>query len=180
MKMKLLLITLLAQMVAMTTMAQIQGSNWQLENTARDLGDGIELHLSGRYDFGNDGSVHAEYKTVTTMAAPTVDGGEGKSVYLVLQLDGTGTYSITDGSLNIDLSTIKKNYYMGEGTYDNMGPAYNGDNTQDAQLTQIWFSSLTDVIVDRFKNVDIKAITISKKTIEGSLMGNKVTLTRID
>ncbi len=178
MRKKFILIAVACQMAAISATAQNPSGNWQLENAAKDMGDGIEMHLSGKYDFENNGTVQAEYRIITTMAGPATDGSEAKSVYLELLIDGTGCYSITDGSLNINLDTLKKSYSMGEGTYGNMGPALGeGDG---AQLAGIWFSAMADMLADGFKNVDIRDVTIRDKKIDGSLMDTPVTLTRID
>lgn len=162
-----------------TDFAELTGT-WQFDNFAKSMGDGIEVHISGKYSFENNGAVHAGYRVITTMAGPATGGGDAKSVYLDLLIDGSGSYTLTDATLSINLDTFKKSYSIGEGTYDNMGPALHEDDPHDRQLAGIWFSTLATMLADRLKNLDITTVTLSTKQIDGSLMNTPVTLTRID
>ncbi len=162
-----------------TDVARLSGT-WKFDNITRSMGDGIDMYLSGKYTFDDDGTVQAEYRIITTMAGPATDGSEVKPVYLELLIDGTGSYSITDGTLSINLDTLRKSNSMGEGTYGNMSSAYHESSPRDTQLAGIWFASLATMLADRFKNIDITTVTLSSKKIDGTLMDTPVTLTRID
>ena len=153
---------------------------WQLENTVKDIGDSIGMHISGDYIFDNNGTVRARYNVITDMSKPEADKSNVKSVYFDLLVDGTGKYSIADGTLHVNLDKREHSYKMGEGTYDNMGPEYKDKDLMGRIFVKLYFGALFSKLSNEFKDVNIKNVNIGGDKIEGSLMGTPVTLTRID
>lgn len=153
---------------------------WQLENTIREIGDSIRMHISGNYAFDNSGNVQAGYTVIGTMSGPEVEKSKVKSVYFELTIDGTGKYSITDGNIHVNLDNKEHSYKMGEDTYGNMGPEYKDKDLMGRIFVKCYFGALFSVASHGFDDVDIKNVNIDGDRIEGSLMGTPVTLTRVD
>ena len=162
-------------MITITASAQNLSGEWKMENIVKDLGDGVEMHISGEFSLAPNGSMHAIYKTVTTLSRSEAIDTNGKSVYLDLVIDGTGIYNLTDCILNLSLNQTDKSFKIGEGTFDNMGPA-----VDDPNPIRLIFTAMTDMIADGFKNIDIKNVKISGKNIEGTILDTPVTLTKIN
>lgn len=153
---------------------------WQLENTVKEIGDSIGMHISGNYAFDNSGNVQAGYTVIGTMSGPEEDKSKVNSVYFELTIDGTGKYSITDGNIHVNLDNKEQSYKMGEGTYDNMGPEYKDKDLMGRIFVKCYFGALFSVASHGLNDVDIKNVNIGGDKIEGSLMGTPVTLTRVD
>lgn len=179
-----LMAVVVCQMVAMTAAAQNLSGKWLMENTAENMGEGIGIHVSGMFDFDDNGAVEARYRVITTMAQPEYVDSKVKSVYIDLLIDGTGIYGISDGTIHVNLDKMENCSRVGEGTYDNMGPEFKDKDPKGQEIFNSFVGVFVKLASAGFKDVDITDIIISETTIEGGmkslLMNSRVTLTKID
>ena len=178
-KIYFLLAVMICHMFAMTAAAQDLSGVWQFDNLTSTTGENVEMHLSGKYSFDKSGIVHAAYKIIGVTANPSNDA-KVKSVYFELSINGDGKYRVADNSLDIILDKTENSFRMGEGTYDNMGPAYKDGDKKGEEFVRTFFTAFSDMLAEQFKNVRIKNINVGNNEIQGTLMDTPVTLTKAD